>query len=128
MLVRKTDAAVRLGNTQSSQESPGANIRTPTPVLKEEHRSALSVGTSETAGLPGTAQGSKGSPSGTHGGSLRFNYQSQGQEDSGVFKVTHRSSCRGAAEMHLTRNHEVEGLIPGLAQWVKNPVLPQAVV
>ena len=24
---------------------------------------------------------------------------------------------------NLTRNHEVEGLIPGLAQWVKDPVL-----
>ena len=23
---------------------------------------------------------------------------------------------------NLTRNHEVEGLIPGLAQWVKDPV------
>ena len=34
-----------------------------------------------------------------------------------------RSSCHGAAEMNPTKNHEVEGLIPGLAQWVKDPVL-----
>ena len=26
--------------------------------------------------------------------------------------------------MNLTRNHEVSGLVPALAQWVKDPVLP----
>ena len=36
----------------------------------------------------------------------------------------HRSSCRGAAEMNPTRNHEVASLIPGLAQWVEALALP----
>ena len=35
-----------------------------------------------------------------------------------------RSSPRGTIEVNLTRNHEVVSLIPGLAQWVKDPVLP----
>ena len=32
------------------------------------------------------------------------------------------SSHYGAAKMNLTRNHEVAGPIPGLVQWVKDPV------
>ena len=34
-----------------------------------------------------------------------------------------RSSHCGALEMNLTRNHEVLGSIPGLAQWVKDLAL-----
>ena len=35
-----------------------------------------------------------------------------------------QSSWRGAEEVNPTRNHEVAGLIPGLAQWVKDQALP----
>ena len=39
-------------------------------------------------------------------------------------KKEKRSSCHGTAETNPTRNHEVVGLIPGLAQWVKDLELP----
>ena len=34
-----------------------------------------------------------------------------------------RSSRFGSVEMNLTSNHEDKVLTPGLAHWVKNPVL-----
>ena len=39
-------------------------------------------------------------------------------------KKIFRSSCCSAVEMNPTRNHEVAGSIPDLAQWVKDPALP----
>ena len=38
-------------------------------------------------------------------------------------KKSDRSSCYGSV-VNESKNHEVEGLIPDLTQWVKDPVLP----
>ena len=40
-----------------------------------------------------------------------------------TFKYYFRSSPPGAAEMDLTRKHEIAGSIPGLTQWVMDPTL-----
>jgi len=49
--------------------------------------------------------------------SFQFCYKKKKNED------LRRSHC-GAVEMNPTRNHEVSGSIPGLAQWIKDPVFP----
>ena len=49
--------------------------------------------------------------------------QGWGDSEESTLKIIFRSSHCGAAETNLTRNYEVTGSIPGLAQ-VKDLVLP----
>ena len=58
----------------------------------------------------------------------QFGRKARGNHYLHVLEVKNGSSHHGAVETTPTRNDEVAGLIPGLAQRVKDPVLPRAVV
>ena len=54
----------------------------------------------------------------------RFTPNGQLSRSNGHLQSETRSSHLGAVVNNLTRNHEVCGSVPALAQWVNDPVLP----
>jgi len=50
-------------------------------------------------------------------------FVAQKEEKKTFYMVTSGSSSHGSVVMNPTSNGEEAGLIPGLAQWVKDPVL-----